>query len=98
MERGGYIYILTNKHNTVLYIGVTHDLLERVEGHKSMLEEGFTKKYKITKLVYYEIFDLIEDAIAREKQLKGGSRAKKIALIMKVNPECRDLTEDIKKW
>lgn len=98
MERGGYIYILTNKHNTVLYVGVTHDLLERVQGHKSMLEEGFTKKYNITKLVYYEIFDLIEDAIAREKQLKGGSRAKKIALIMKMNPEYRDLTEDIRKW
>jgi putative endonuclease len=95
MERGGYTYILTNTHNTVLYIGVTSDLITRVQQHKEMCYEGFSKKYKLTKLVYYEIFTFIEDAIAREKQLKGGSRTRKLELIMLNNPEFKDLTNGL---
>jgi putative endonuclease len=93
MERGGYTYILTNAHNTVLYIGVTSDLRLRMQQHKEMLYKGFTGKYKVTKLVYYETFHFIEDAIDREKQLKGGSRIKKLELIMLNNPGFRDLTD-----
>ena len=86
---------MTNKRNTVLYTGVTNDLKRRVYGHKEKLVEGFTKKYNITKLVYYEVFDSIENAILREKQIKGGSRQKKIDLINSMNKAWRDLYEEI---
>jgi putative endonuclease len=86
-----YVYILTNQTNTVLYVGVTSDLVKRVYEHKNKLVQGFTSKYHIDKLVYFEVFNDINDAIGREKQLKGGSRAKKIALIEKDNPFCEDL-------
>ncbi|MBK6912370.1 MAG: GIY-YIG nuclease family protein [Ignavibacteriales bacterium] len=85
------IYILTNKNNTVLYVGVTNNLTRRIWEHKSKLIEGFTKKYNIDKLVYFESFDNPRDAIKREKQLKAGSRKKKIDLINKINPEWKDL-------
>lgn len=91
----GYVYILTNKVNTVFYTGVTSDLKRRIYQHKNKLVDGFTKRYNINKLVYFEIFDLITYAIEREKQIKGGSRRKKIDLIESANSEFRDLSEDL---
>ena len=84
---------MTNKSRT-LYIGVTNNLERRVEEHKSKAIPGFTAKYNITQLIYYEEGDDINIAIAREKQIKGWLRAKKIALIESINPEWRDLSED----
>ena len=95
MDKQYYIYIVTNKRNTVLYTGVTNDLRRRAYEHREKLVEGFTKKYNITKLVYYEVFDNIESAILREKQIKGGSRQKKIDLINSMNKEWRDLYEEL---
>ncbi len=95
MDRHYYIYIMTNKKNTVLYTGVTNNLRRRVYEHKEKLIKGFTKKYNITKLVYCEVFDRIGDAITREKQIKGGSRQKKIELINSMNKEWRDLYEEL---
>ena len=86
-----YIYILANKRNGTLYIGVTSNLVKRVYEHKNNIIEGFTKKYNIQKLVYYEITDDIESAIRREKQLKKWNRKWKINLIENSNPEWRDL-------
>ncbi len=92
MKKNGYVYILTNISNTVLYTGVTSDLTERIQKHKSeFYKDSFTSRYNITKLVYYELFESIEDAITREKQIKAGSRKKKIELIEKHNPEWKDL-------
>ena len=88
-----YVYIMTNRSKT-LYTGVTNDLLRRVYEHKNKMVEGFTKKYNITKLVYYEDTDDVEEAIAREKQIKGWLRRKKIALIESINPEWKDLSEE----
>ena len=90
-----YVYIMTNPSNTVLYIGVTNNLTRRVFEHKEKVVDGFTKKYNVTKLVYFEVFEDITEAIKREKQLKAGSRAKKIALIEANNPLCRDLYDEI---
>ena len=90
-----YVYIMTNKRNTVLYTGVTNDLKRRVYEHKGKLVDGFTKKYNITKLVYYEIFQDPENAIMREKQIKAGSRQKKIDLINQMNREWQDLYEQL---
>jgi putative endonuclease len=84
---------MTNTRNNVLYTGVTNDLKRRVYEHKEKLVNGFTKKYNITKLVYYEVFNDIENAILREKQIKGGSRQKKIELISSMNKEWQDLYE-----
>jgi len=95
MNRQYCVYIITNKHNTVLYTGITNDLKRRVYEHKEKLVDGFTKKYNITKLVYYEVFDDAENAILREKQVKAGSRQKKIDLIRSINREWRDLYEEI---
>jgi putative endonuclease len=86
---------MTNKGNNVLYTGVTNDLKRRVYKHKEKLVEGFTKKYNITKLVYYEIYNDIENAILREKQIKGGSRQKKVKLINSMNKDWRDLYEEL---
>ena len=86
MERKYYVYVLTTEKNTVLYIGVTDNLARRVSEHKSGVIEGFTAKYKVHKLIYAEIFNDINCAIAREKQLKGWTRAKKEALINILNP------------
>jgi putative endonuclease len=87
------VYILTNKSNTVLYIGVTSDLQGRVSEHKLKIYKGFTSKYECNKLVYYEEYQWIQDAIAREKQLKAGSRQKKIDLINADNPSWNDLSD-----
>ena len=89
------VYIMTNKHNTTLYTGVTNSLLRRVHEHKSGVGSKFTHRYNITKLVYYETTNDVEAAIMREKQIKGGSRKKKIDLITSLNPEWRDLSEEI---
>ncbi|GAQ94148.1 putative endonuclease [Thermodesulfovibrio aggregans] len=86
---------MTNPANTVLYTGVTSDLKKRVYEHKNKLADGFTKKYNVVKLVYYEVYENITDAIMREKQIKGGSRRKKIELINKFNPQWKDLYDDI---
>jgi putative endonuclease len=91
----GYIYLLINKTNTVIYTGVTNNLQKRVYEHKQNLVEGFTNKYNVHKLVYYEVFDSIEDAIIREKQIKGGSRKKKVDLIKNFNPEFKDLYDEL---
>ena len=91
----GYVYILTNKGNSVIYTGVTSDLQKRVYEHKEKLVKGFTNKYNVDKLVYFEIFDYIEDAIVREKQIKSGSREKKIKLITKSNPNFKDLYHEL---
>ena len=87
-----YAYIMTNNSGT-LYTGVTDDLVRRVYEHKNKLIEGFTKKYNITKLIYYEITGDVKAAIQREKQIKGWLRRKKIALIEVANPEWHDLSE-----
>lgn len=86
-----YVYIMTNKLNTVLYVGVTSDLVRRVYEHKEKLADGFTKRYNIVKLVYYEVLEDAENAILREKQIKAGPRRKKIRLVESVNKEWRDL-------
>ena len=91
------IYIMTNAHNTVLYTGVTNDLARRVYNHKKGMGSAFVKKYNVHKLVYYEVGDNIHSAIAREKQIKGGSRQKKIDLIHGMNPEWKDLFDEISK-
>lgn len=87
------VYIMTNKSKT-LYTGVTNDLERRVFEHRNHEIEGFTKKYRIAKLVYYEATNDVREAIAREKQIKGWLRKKKIALIESLNPKWRDLSED----
>ena len=90
-----YVYIMTNAHNTVLYTGVTNNLLRRVQEHKQGVGSAFTRKYNVHKLVYYESGSDARSAIAREKQIKGGSRQKKIDLINSMNPEWRDLYDEI---
>ena len=90
-----YIYIMTNKINTVLYTGVTSDLKKRIWEHKEKIIKGFTKRYNIDKLVYFEIFNDPENAILREKQIKAGSRNKKIELIKRINPEWKDLYDKL---
>jgi putative endonuclease len=89
------IYILTNEFNSVLYTGVTNNLKKRVYEHKEKINTGFTSKYNVNKLVYYEHFTNIHDAIAREKQIKAGSRKKKIQLIESLNIQWQDLYESI---
>ncbi|HXZ27347.1 MAG TPA: GIY-YIG nuclease family protein [Terriglobales bacterium] len=89
----GYAYILTNRSKT-LYTGVTSNLEKRVFQHKNHWDAGFTRKYKIDRLVYFERFEDIRDAIVREKQIKGMTRLKKMALIVSMNPEWRDLSEE----
>jgi putative endonuclease len=99
MKRGGAVYIMTNKNNSTLYTGVTSDLKRRVYSHKNSLIPGsFTANYKTFKLVYYEGFHNIEEAIGREKQIKAGSRQKKMDLINAFNPKWRDLYDDVLNW
>ena len=88
-----FIYILCNKYNNVLYIGVSHDLYRRILEHKNKYYKGFTAKYNINKLVYYEVFGEIEYAIHREKQLKCWSRKKKFVLLAKYNSQMKDLSD-----
>ena len=89
-----FVYIMTNKSKT-LYTGVTNNLVRRVYEHKNKLIEGFTKKYNINKLVYFELFDNPDDAIKREKQIKGWLQKKKIDLIESMNPEWKDLSNGL---
>lgn len=91
MHTESYIYLLANKHNNVLYTGVTNHLIRRVYEHKNKLVAGFTKKYNVVRLVYYEVCGSIITAIEREKQIKGWSRKKKQDLINVLNPEWTDL-------
>ena len=91
----GFVYIITNQNNTVLYTGVTSRLVQRIHQHKEKRVDGFSQKYNCQKLVYFETGDDIEACIAREKQIKAGSRKKKIQLIESMNPEWRDLYPDI---
>lgn len=94
---GYYTYIIMTQNNTALYVGVTNDLIRRIYEHKQKIADGHTKKYNIDKLVYYEIFDDPENAIKREKQLKGWVRKKKINLIQSMNEDFRDLYDDLNK-
>jgi len=95
MYRSYFVYLLMNKTNTVIYTGVTNNLVRRIYEHKNKLKPGFTSKYNVNKLVYYEIFGDVKEAIKREKQIKAGSREKKIDLIIKGNPGYLDLYESI---
>ena len=95
MEKKGYTYIITNKNNTTLYIGVTSNLKKRIWEDKNKVVEGFSKKYNLDKLVYFEILEDIETALNREKFLKGKKRQYKVNLIEKMNSGWRDLYEDI---
>jgi len=90
-----YVYIMTNKINTVLYTGVTSDLKKRIWEHKTKVIAGFTKNYNINKLIFFEIYNDPENAILREKQIKAGSRAKKIELIKGFNPKYKDLYDNL---
>lgn len=90
-KRNHYIYIMTNKKDGVLYIGMTNDLRRRMEEHKQGVGSAFVKRYNLHYLVYYEVFTDPENAIKREKQLKAGSRKKKVALVEERNPEWNDL-------
>ncbi len=94
MSNQYYVYIMTNKNNTVLYTGVTNNLERRLYEHKNKLIDGFTKKYNINKLVFYETTNNISSAIAREKQIKGWLRIKKIHLIENTNPKWNDLSKE----
>ncbi|MDZ7691022.1 MAG: GIY-YIG nuclease family protein [Balneolaceae bacterium] len=95
MRKAYHIYILTNANHSVLYTGVTGDIIRRIWQHRQKLMEGFTKRYNVTKLVYLEEFRDIEDAISREKQIKAGSRQRKLDLVNELNPEWKDLYEDL---
>ncbi len=95
MEKNYFVYIMTNKNNSVLYTGVTNDLARRVYEHKEKKLAGFTKRYNISKLVYYEVFNDPYYAIAREKQIKAGSRKKKLELIESMNPMWKDLYDEL---
>ncbi len=94
-ERQYYVYIMTNFQNTVLYTGVTNNLKRRVYEHKHGIGSEFTKKYNVNKLVYYETCNDILSAIEREKQIKGGSRQRKIILVNSLNPDWCDLYDEI---
>lgn len=90
-----FVYILTNQYNTVLYTGVTSNLIKRIYEHENKVVAGFTKKYNVNKIVYYEIFEDPLNAIKREKTIKNLVRSKKIALIVNFNPEYKALNEEI---
>jgi putative endonuclease len=95
MDEECCVYIMTNSHNTVLYSGVTSDLKKRAWDHKTGVGSTFASRYRTTKLVYYEVTPSITSAILREKQIKGGSRKKKVDLIDGMNPSWRDLSETL---
>ena len=95
MARQFYVYMMTNERNTVVYTGVTNDLKRRAYEHREGLCEGFTKRYRVCKLVYYEVAENPYAAISREKQIKGGSRADEMKLIEDFNPDRRDLYDDL---
>ncbi|MDA3054002.1 MULTISPECIES: GIY-YIG nuclease family protein [unclassified Campylobacter] len=90
-----FVYILFSERNGTLYVGVTNDLKRRIYEHKNKIFKGFTEKYGVDKLGYFEVFESIESAILREKQLKGGKRKQKLALIESINPNWIDLYDEI---
>ncbi len=94
MNKNYYVYILANKSNSIIYIGVTNNIGKRTEEHTNKYVNGFCEKYNVNKLVYCEVYNDIKIAIAREKQLKGWKRAKKNALIETINPEWKELLFD----
>jgi putative endonuclease len=99
MEKGGAVYMMTNKLNTTLYIGVTSNLPKRLYEHQNYIHpDSFTSKYKLQKLIYFESFHSIVEAIAREKQLKGWSRKKKNEIIDGFNSKWVDLTNQVMNW
>ncbi len=99
MERGGTIYIITNFTHTTFYTGVTSDITSRIIEHKEKAyPKSFSAKYNLDKLVYFCSYDSIEEAIAEEKRIKGGSRKRKIKLIESINPGWKDLWEIVKEW
>jgi putative endonuclease len=95
MKKQPAVYLVTNKPEGVLYAGVTSDLPKRIWQHKYKITKGFSEKYNLTRLVYFELFGDMYQAISREKQIKSGSRKTKIKLIESINPEWRDLYPDI---
>ncbi|MCF8221983.1 MAG: GIY-YIG nuclease family protein [Bacteroidales bacterium] len=97
-QHNHFVYILTNRHRTVLYTGVTNDLIRRVYEHKKGYYPGFTKKYKCKYLIYYERFQYIQHAILWEKRIKGWTRAKKEKLISNFNPHWKFLNNEIREW
>ena len=94
MKKNYYVYLMTNKHNSVIYTGMTGNINRRITEHKMKLINGFSKKYNITKLVCYESFEYVNDAILREKQIEKWPRRKKIQLVNTVNKDWRDLAEN----
>lgn len=99
MEKGGYVYIITNKHHTTLYTGVTSDLRGRLWQHKTKYyPNSFSARYNLDKLIYFEAYSTIEDAIDMEKVIKGKSRAKKEKMISDQNPEWKDLGVEVEDW
>jgi len=100
MKKGGWVYIVTNKYHTVLYTGVTSDLVGRMQEHRSKCyPSSFTARYNADKLVYYYLYDTIEEAIEEEKRIKGGSREAKMKLISQLNAAWDDLwLKDVSKW
>jgi putative endonuclease len=95
MDNRFFTYILTNRHHTVLYVGVTNDLIRRVYEHRTKIASRFTTRYNVDKLVFFEETSDVQAAIAREKQIKAGSRMKKVALVNAMNPDWRDLFDDL---
>jgi putative endonuclease len=95
MDHHYFVYILTNRHHTAPYVGVTNDLVRRVHEHRTKIASVFTARYNVDKLVFFEETSDVQAAIAREKQLKAGSREKKIALVNAMNPDWRDLFDDL---
>ncbi|MBI3292407.1 MAG: GIY-YIG nuclease family protein [Elusimicrobia bacterium] len=95
MDRQYYVYLLTNKGHTVLYTGVTNNLKRRIYEHREKFVLGFTQRYNVSKLIYYEVLNDIEPAITREKQIKSWSRRRKLTLINRVNPEWKDLYDQL---
>jgi putative endonuclease len=95
MKKQYYVYIITNKANKVLYTGITNNLKRRIYEHKEEFVAGFSRRYKLSKLVYFEVLEDVENAIEREKQIKNGSRQKKIDLINKNNNKWLDLFDDL---
>ena len=99
MRRGGAVYIITNNNHTTLYVGVTSNLFARITQHKEKkYPKSFSARYNLCKLVYYEAHGSIVEAIQREKQLKAGSRKKKLDLINAINPEWNDLFDEVREW
>ena len=100
MQKGGWVYILTNQHHTVLYTGVTSNLVGRMLDHlNKTYSPSFSSRYNVDKLIYYCLYDTIEVAIAEEKRIKAGNRAAKIRLIELMNADWKDLwVEDVSKW